>query len=846
MKILRIRMQEFGPYIDESIDFAELNQQRLFLLEGKTGCGKSTIIEGVVFALYGKDSKGRDEDVRRTSAPAKQNATVTLDFEVDGVAYRVERSPQRKDPETGKVKVSHKVTLAEIDTDGKVIAGRTWDAVKEVGSKIKSIIRLSPDQFTRIVVLPQGQFSKFLKSKSEERQALLEAIFPIDDWKEIQKRIKKEASDARKERGGLLDAAKQAAAVTKEHTNVDSESPDEEGADPLKTIEEVRAVHSEAEAKISEWTTAIESKEEELGKRRKEVDAQKKSLDEQDEMNEAITERENLLKEKKKLDTLEKSIKPMEEDLAKHHDAERLKGVLTSLVLAKAAVQENETDIDEHVKDTGMDASLKEKSAAEIKQLSDAISSNVTIVQDIGTEQESKKEISESLDGLIEAEKNAHARYGKLQLEQHKVWAAQIAKDSLNEGDPCLVCGSTEHPTPADEEGGEDSELEVALKAASSAENILKGADVEISRLTVSIKDKRDKLKLSEGDKLPDVTNLEADRDAHHELYKLKLAGATLVTTLDTSQAAWNAAENPHNLDSMEKIDVQILESDKKEEYTEAISDYNNRLAVNTDGLEKQEVIDAEGKKAVDISKDIVTLEETTSALTGDEQEHGIAKTRLSDLQSSDSTLSTSIEEFTQFASGMADLQWVDDRLRGKAGEKMQMDIIAWILRRWFEAALANANTRLAEIGSGRYSLEMTQAGKEDKKTGLNIGVIDALSASLKARSTTSLSGGESFYISLALALGMSDVVSEEAGGIRLGTLFIDEGFGTLDQETLDDVMGVIDDVAAAKWKKKEEDAGGDRVIGLISHVESLKQRISSRISVTKKGDGTSTTKVNA
>lgn len=165
----------------------------------------------------------------------------------------------------------------------------------------------------------------------------------------------------------------------------------------------------------------------------------------------------------------------------------------------------------------------------------------------------------------------------------------------------------------------------------------------------------------------------------------------------------------------------------------------------------------------------------------------------------------------------------------------MKMDIIAWLLRRWFEAALANANARLAEIGSGRYSLEMIQVGKEEMRTGLNIGVVDALSDSLKARSTTSLSGGESFYISLALALGMSDVVSEEAGGIHLGTLFIDEGFGTLDQETLDDVMGVIDEIGK-----------NNRVIGLISHVESLKQRITSQITVTKKGDGTSTIDVQA
>ena len=835
MKILQIRMEDFGPYVNESIDFTELNQQRLFLLEGKTGCGKSTIIDGVVFAIYGKDSKGRDEGVRRNSAPAKQNATVTLDFEVAGVTYRVVRSPQMTDQDTGKKLKPHKVNLAEIDSDGNVIAGRTWDAVKEVSSRIMSIIRLNAAQFTRIVVLPQGQFSKFLRSKSEERQELLEAIFPVDNWKEIQKRIMKEASEARKEKAGLLDAAKQAAAVTKEHTNADSESSVEVDADRLKTIDQVRVVHSEAETKISEWIAAIESQEKELVKRREEVEVQKKLIIEQQEQNKAIAERENLLEEKGKLDVLEISTKPMEEALTKHHEAERLKGILASLVSAKAAVQENEAVIDAHVNETGMDADLKKKSTEDIKQLTDAISSNVTIVNEINKDQRKKKEITESLDELIEVEKNALTHFGELQYEQHKVWAAQIAKDSLNKGDPCLVCGSTQHPTPAGEKEGEDSELGVAQDTVRVAKENLQRANTEESRLTVSIKEQRGNLNLGEEDELPVISYLEAERDAHQELYDLKLACATLVSTQNTAQEVWSGTENPHNLDTMEKIDVQILESDKKKEFTETLSQFIKRHTLNSAGLQKQEIIAAEGKKTIDNSKDIATWRETTGVLTQDEQAHGIVKARLSDLESSDSTLSTSIEEYTLFSTGMADLQWANNHLRGKAGEKMQMDIIAWILRRWFESALAEANSRLAEIGSGRYSLEMTQTGKEDKKTGLNIGVIDALSDSLKARSTTSLSGGESFYISLALALGMSDVVSQEAGGIRLGTLFIDEGFGSLDQETLDDVMSVIDDVG-----------GNDRVIGLISHVESLKQRISSRISVTKKGDGTSSTKVEA
>ena len=162
MRIFRIRLENFGPYVNEEIDFSGLNEQRLFLLEGKTGCGKSTIIEGVVFALYGQDSKGRTEGVRRNSATDGQKTSVTLDFEVEGTTYRVVRSPQMSDPETGKKIRSHKVNLAEIDSDGNPIAGRTWDSVREVGSEITRIIRLTATQFTRIVVLPQGQFSKFL------------------------------------------------------------------------------------------------------------------------------------------------------------------------------------------------------------------------------------------------------------------------------------------------------------------------------------------------------------------------------------------------------------------------------------------------------------------------------------------------------------------------------------------------------------------------------------------------------------------------------------------------------------------------------------------------------------
>lgn len=278
------------------------------------------------------------------------------------------------------------------------------------------------------------------------------------------------------------------------------------------------------------------------------------------------------------------------------------------------------------------------------------------------------------------------------------------------------------------------------------------------------------------------------------------------------------------------------MENDKEKRLTNEVEEYKQNRTINDAELNKEEIQLAEGKEEVDVSKARENLSNEEEEFKTQKETFAVLMSQKKNLEDSLKILEQAKDDYINFASSVSDLQWVDEHLRGvNKGGNMQMDIVAWILRRWFEAALANANKRLAQIGSGRFSLEMTQTGKQDKKTGLNIGVIDALSDSLQPRSTASLSGGESFYISLALALGMSDVVSEEAGGITLGTLFIDEGFGTLDPETLDDVMGVIDDVG-----------GNDRVIGLISHVESLKQRISSRISVTKEGDGTSTTKVEA
>lgn len=837
MKIISILMKNFGPYVNETIDFRELNDQRLFLLEGKTGCGKSTIIDGVVFALYGQDTKGRDEGVRRNSAPEGVNAEVSLEFEVDGTMYRINRSPQMKDPETGKKKKNHSVSLAEIDVNGSVIAGRSWSAVKEVAEQVAEIIRLDVQQFTRIVVLPQGQFSKFLRSKSEERQALLEAIFPIDDWKAIQATVKKLAGEAKTQKASLLDAAKQSAAVVKSHTNTLLEiSEDEHDSERFKSIAEVNNMYSESVEVLAEASPKLEKQNAEILAKQKELDEEEKRILDVERQNANIKKLANLKKEKETLDKLAPTIEEHQQALKNHHEAKRLDAIWKALDQAKSNVNANEESITELLKESQIKESIEDLTQKYTTERVDELALKISVLRDLDSDQQQHTKLLGSLSGLEEEFKSAKERCGELVIEQHQDWACKIAQHSLIDGEPCLVCGSENHPSPAIENTELSGALEGAIEQAEEVEQKLLLANQKVKELDLSIKEGLALLGVKEHTNLPSVDQYVSMKSSFDSLKTLLVKRDTLVDSQADCQNAWNSAEKPTGMNSSEGIAAALLDNETELELTKNVEGYKAKRAINDAELDTDDVKEAEGKSEMDVGKDKDNLEIEMNRFNIEKRAHVVAKARLTELEISSATLAEAKDKYTNFASSVSDLQWVDEHLRGvNKGGNIQMDIVAWILRRWFEAALANANNRLAQIGSGRYSLEMTQTGKQDKKTGLNIGVIDALSDSLQPRSTASLSGGESFYISLALALGMSDVVSEEAGGITLGTLFIDEGFGTLDPETLDDVMGVIDDVG-----------GNDRVIGLISHVESLKQRISSRISVTKEGDGTSTTKVEA
>ena len=170
----------------------------------------------------------------------------------------------------------------------------------------------------------------------------------------------------------------------------------------------------------------------------------------------------------------------------------------------------------------------------------------------------------------------------------------------------------------------------------------------------------------------------------------------------------------------------------------------------------------------------------------------------------------------------------------GRAPNTLKMNLETFVLAAELEEIVAAANVRLDEMSQGRYRLQHTDSkAARGAASGLGIEVLDAYTG--HARPVQSLSGGETFLASLALALGLAEVVTARAGGIRLDTLFIDEGFGSLDADTLDIAMRTLDELRQ-----------GGRVIGVISHVEAMKDQLPAQLLVETTDQGPSVIRQDA
>lgn len=314
-----------------------------------------------------------------------------------------------------------------------------------------------------------------------------------------------------------------------------------------------------------------------------------------------------------------------------------------------------------------------------------------------------------------------------------------------------------------------------------------------------------------------------------------------LLTLLDAADVAADAAAvrraelaaalERSGFDDVDQVADAALEAGDLAALETRVSAHDRERAIVAAGLAEPEVAVLTGDETADVESavealDLVEteLDEATDRATraGDRAER--TRQALAALEAVAAAADDAVEH-ARAVVRMANLA------SASTGENVKgVTLGTYVLLRRFDEVVAAANVRLSVMSSGRYELASSderEVGSRSRKTGLSLVIRDATTDT--TRDPGSFSGGETFYASLSLALGLADVVQAEAGGLELGTLFVDEGFGSLDPDTLDAVMSELGRLSAS-----------GRVIGIVSHVDELKQRIADRVEVRRRPDGSS------
>ncbi|WP_425862345.1 AAA family ATPase [Arthrobacter sp. TWP1-1] len=260
-------------------------------------------------------------------------------------------------------------------------------------------------------------------------------------------------------------------------------------------------------------------------------------------------------------------------------------------------------------------------------------------------------------------------------------------------------------------------------------------------------------------------------------------------------------------------------------------------IAVNTDRLAAPEVVAAQAEVAAKIAPPTI---EGLERLAGESAKAkararqgelvlGLARSAQTQLAATESHFKVLEEAVAPLRARAQLLEGLANAVRGLGDNKLKMTLTSYVLAARLEQVAEAASLRLATMSDARYTLRHSDAKSGNKKSGLGLEVVDEWTGI--SRDTSTLSGGESFMASLALALGLSDVVQQESGGLDIETLFVDEGFGSLDEQSLEQVMDALEGLR-----------DGGRMVGLVSHVAEMKQRIPMHLHVHKGRNGSTLT----
>lgn len=984
MRLHRLDVTAFGPFGgSQSVDFDALSAAGLFLLHGPTGAGKTSVLDAVCYALYGSvpgaRHGGQGLSLRSDHADPATRTEVRLELTVAGRRLEITRQPPWERPK----KRGSGTTLDKAQTWLRAYdpAAGTWRDLsrshQEIGEEITQLLGMSREQFCQVVLLPQGDFARFLRADAEARARLLGRLFDTRRFADVEKRLaeRRRATEARVREGdaalladahrmqqeagdamelpelapgepGLAEAVLGAAAVARStarerlavaHCRLTAaESAQAAAEQALAGVRELARLQDRF-AKVRRRAALLE---EQAGAHR-EAQARMERGRKAETVAPALELREAAEAEHRRTAAAETRARgPLPQSLADagaaglaaaaRRAAEELGGLesarraeqrLAELLAERAGMDRQERADEEVLREAGTWLAGWDATRAGLQNRLEAAQEAATRAEQLAVQREParrrldaarlrdqlSRDTETARQRTREAERDAlAARAHWLDLKEQRLngIAAELAAH-LTDGEPCAVCGATEHPAPARRVAGHvDREAEERALAAhqraderrAESERRLGVVREALAAATAEAGDTPTGQLAAQADEVEreytrarraasglhaareELRRAEQERERRlTDRQQAEVRAASRLTRRDTldqeralleeelAQARGDAGSVAARAAQLERQAALLTEAADAtraaEDSARRLKDADARLADAAyragfatprdaaDALlddaahrELQHLLDARQSEEAAVRAILAEADTAAAArrppadVEAAERAAASAAGRLREAASARDAAARCCAELDRLSAraadgvrGLAPLREEYDRVARlaaltagtSADNERRMRLESYVLAARLEQVAAAATLRLRRMSGGRYTLVHSDDRTGRGRSGLGLHVVDAWTG--RERDTATLSGGETFFASLALALGLADVVTDEAGGVRLDTLFIDEGFGSLDDQTLDEVLDVLDSLRER-----------DRSVGIVSHVADLRRRIHAQLEVVK------------
>ncbi len=874
MRLHQLEVTAFGPFAGTvAIDFDQLSDAGLFLLSGPTGSGKTSVLDAVCFALYGDvpGDRGSAKRLRSDQADPGVRPRVTLEATLSGRRFRIVRSPSWERPKkrgTGLTTEQASVSIAE-RVEGQWLTHST--RLDETGHLITRLVGMNTDQFTQVALLPQGRFQAFLRARSEERHHLLQQLFRTGRFEGVERWLRdrrlalgREAEELRRCVDGLVHRVSETTGAP---------APEDHSADWARALlaeatarcaesaaAAGRAADLEAQARAG-WEAARS-----LAERRARLDA---ATAEHQRLTEAAAEHETA---RARLDAARRAagVVPLHTVAVKAQRAHAsARTVVAGLEVADRTSLE--TAVAEAVDGAARMRALQPR-AARLREIITETGRleqrQVALADEERATRVAARTLVETLTLQVAGAREAHAvaRSEAHRLRGHALdvrearldgMAAEIA-GALAVGASCPVCGSCDHPHKAATRAGspDDAAEKAAQRAADDAAATEHLRDVEVRDLVARLDAATERIDLIPGELAAqtaavaamlerlgaEAVGLAAELAGYDETVAASYAQQeracrAALTALDALDASAAALEGARATLATAVADAGFAPPDAAgaasrdqradARHAPAPAAPAPPRAAGSAVLAEPGAADVAAAVLPDLGELERSHRATLDALGAARAQEAAWTARAGRLASLVGELDATLTAWAPLREELELTTGLCSFVEGKSADnRLQMRLSAYVLAYRLSQVVAAANARLGKMSDQRYSLEHTgRRGAGETRGGLSLLVRDDWSG--ESRDPATLSGGETFVVSLALALGLADVVTQEAGGADLDTLFVDEGFGSLDADTLDDVMDTLDSLR-----------DGGRVVGVVSHVAEMRDRIPTQLVVSKSRHG--------